>query len=69
MADIVNVINQQYKKAGCITILSFNLLKEKSVHFYKAHQNRKMVNVIDLKCNNISCQKRALYEIPGYKIS
>jgi hypothetical protein len=28
-----------------------------------------MVNIIGPKCNNISYQKRALYGIPGYKIS
>ena len=55
MADMVNLVNLRYKKAGCMTIPSFNLLEEKNARLYEAHQNPGMVNVIDPKCNNISC--------------
>ncbi|PKC55846.1 hypothetical protein RhiirA1_474926 [Rhizophagus irregularis] len=66
---MVNVVNWQCEKAGCMTIPSFNLLEEKSAHFCKAHRNPGMVNIIGPKCNNISYQKRALYGISSYKMS
>jgi len=51
-----------------MSIPSFNLLRERSARFCEANRNPGMVDVIGPKCNNISWQKRALYEIPGYKM-
>ncbi|GET57007.1 hypothetical protein MNEG_12039 [Rhizophagus irregularis DAOM 181602=DAOM 197198] len=65
--DMVNVVNWQCEKAGCMTIPSFNLLEEKSAHFCKAHRNPGMVNIIGPKYKGMIAQSLCLCIISDCK--
>ncbi|CAB4424132.1 unnamed protein product [Rhizophagus irregularis] len=68
-AGMVDVVNRRCEKACRMAIPTFNLFGEKSARFCEAHRNPEMVNAVGPKCNDINCQKRALYVIKCHDAS